>query len=105
MPRMYVKSNRSEYFYDDLKMGDAFAGVEKMLQETFLTRLLFGKQKTLTNSRNSKYDAGQESRPGTPESCDICEWEEPKFETFKNRVDSRCDGGRRVFQRRLPSGA
>ena len=28
--------------------GDAFAGVDKMIQETFLPRLLFGKTKTLS---------------------------------------------------------
>ena len=29
-------------------MGDAFAGVEKMIQKTFLPRLFFGKSKTLS---------------------------------------------------------
>ena len=28
--------------------GDAFAGLEKMIRETFLPRLLFGKTKTLS---------------------------------------------------------
>ena len=40
--------------------GDAFAGVEKMIQETFLPRLFFRNTKNpLTHCKSSKYDAGQ----------------------------------------------
>ena len=50
---------------------DVFAGVEKMIQETFLPRLLFGNTENhITHCRSSKYDVGQESRTWTPEYSD-----------------------------------
>ena len=107
MPRWYVKPNRSEYLYNYLKTIR-----EKRLQEwrrcfrkPFWPAFYLERKKPLTNSRNSKYDAGQESRCRTPESCYVHEREVQKFEMFKNIVDSRRDGGRRVFQRKSTSGA
>ena len=40
-------------------MVDVFAGVENILQETFLPRLFIKNKISLTPHRNSKYDAGQ----------------------------------------------
>ena len=52
-------------------MGDAFVGVEKIIRGNVLSCLLFGKKKIpLTHRRISKYNAGQESHIGTPESSD-----------------------------------
>ena len=107
MPRWYVKPNRSEYLYNYLKTI-----WEKRLQEwrrcfrkPFWPAFYLERKKPLTNSRNSKYDSGQESRRGTPESCYVREREVPKFEAFKNIVDSIHNRGSCVFQRRSTSGA
>ena len=47
-----VRSIQSEWIFLQRvtwDTGDEFAGVEKMIRETFLPRLFFGKTKTLTN--------------------------------------------------------
>ena len=53
-------------------MGYVFLRVEKILQETFLPHILFGKPKTSpTYCRNLKYDDGQEIWPRPTRSGEI----------------------------------
>ena len=86
-------------------MGYTFAGVEKMTQETFLPPLFFRYKNPLTHRRSSKYNSGQESRIGTPESSDISKIKVPKFPESKRGDDLGSDGRRSVLQRGPPSGA
>ena len=58
----------------------------------------------LTHSRSSRYDAGQESRTGTPESSDISKGKIPKFSVGKRGTNSGRDGGRRILQLQPTSG-
>ena len=52
--------------------GGAFAGVEKMIRETFFASSFPRKYKNpLTHRRSSKYDADNDDRTGDPESSDI----------------------------------
>ena len=52
--------------------GNLFAGVEKMIRETFLPRLFFGKNKNpLPRRRRSEYNTGQECCYGAPEYSDV----------------------------------
>ena len=51
---------------------DAFTGVEKLLWDNIFASTFIRKIKISHNPhRNSKYDAGQENRPGPPESRDV----------------------------------
>ena len=81
--------------------GDAFEGVVKKI-----IALAFYLESKISHTPHSKYNynVGQEIWTGPPESLDIRKRKISKFAMCKHRVDSRCDRGRRVFQRRLPSG-
>ena len=52
-------------------MGVEFAGVEKLLQEKIVLPFLQKVKISHTSHRNSKYYAGQQIRPGTPEYRDL----------------------------------
>ena len=80
-------------------MGDMFAGVETMIQETFFTRILLGNKKTpITHIRIYKYNDGQAIWLGSPEYSDVSKQEIPKFEMCKHIFDSICDRGRHISQ-------
>ena len=58
-----------------------------------------------TPHRKSKYDAGQEIRPGTPQSCDVRGRKISKFATCKHGSYLGRDRENRVICRQSPSSA
>ena len=81
-----------------------YGSVEDNSGKLFASNFLLKVKNSLTHCRTSKHDAGQEIRPGPPESSDVREQEVPKFATCKNRVYSSRGGGSHIFQRQSPSG-
>ena len=76
-----------------------------MLWETFCLVFSSERQNPLTCSRISKYNYGQESRTGNPESSEVIKVEIPKFSVGKRRSDLGRDGKRIILQRRPPPDA
>ena len=69
-------------------MGDAFAGVEKMIPETFFSFSFLRKDKNpLTRLRKSKYDDDQGGQTWPHESSDISEGEISKLPAGKHGTD------------------
>ena len=58
-----------------------------------------------TPHRNSKYNAGQEVRPGHPKSHDVRRWKISNFEMCKHKADSGHDRGKEILHCQSPSGA
>ena len=86
-------------------MGDAFAGVEKMIRKTFLPHIFFEKKTPLTHCRISKYDINQDGRTGTPESIYVSEGGVPKLSEGKRGSDLVRDRGRGFLQSQLTTDA
>ena len=72
-----------------------------LFASTFILKLKI----SLTHSRNSKCNYGQEIRPGPPEYRGFHKSEVSKFETHKHIVDLSSERGRYVLQCRSPSGS
>ena len=89
MPRWYVLSNQSEYFYNTPpRIQETHLREWRRWFGNLLASLLPQKVKiSLAHCRNSKYDDGQEIRPGPPDFYDIREPELPKFATCNQLVD------------------
>ena len=57
----------------------------------------------VTHSNNSKYDADQDERTGTPKYSDVREGEVPKLLAGKRGTNLERDGGRSILQLRPPT--
>ena len=85
--------------------GDAFSVVEKMTGNIFASYFLWKDKNHITHRRNSKYDAGQYGRTGTPESSDIIKVKIPKLSAGNRGTNSGRARGRGILQLQPPPGA
>ena len=80
-------------------MGDAIAGVEKIIWETFLPRLLFRKTKTLSPVVGALSTMPvKKIRTGTPESSDVSTGEIRNLPEGERGTGSGHVGGRSILQ-------
>ena len=73
--------------------GDAFAGVDKMIRETFCLVFSPERQKPSPHCRRSSYNAYQDIWTGTPESSNIRKGEVPKLSAGKRGTNLAVTGG------------
>ena len=99
---------QSEWIFKQCMKNDtvhAFTRVEKLLQETFLPRLIFGKPKSLPPIVGTLSTMPvNKSIPGLKEPV-TSDKKIPKFDAWDQRADWGRNGSKRIFSHRLPSGA
>ena len=102
-----VRGNQSECIFLQritTDTGDVFAGVEKTVQYFFASSFIRKDKISITYSKRSNYNSGQEIWIENPEYSDVCEQEVPKFVVSKRGDNSVCDGGRGILLHRSYTG-